>query len=303
MLFLILSPIWYNATGAPGMKHIPRFSTDSLSRNYPEPEEVPAPGARWVVVRDMGVVVTTSPAPTILLDRYPASSGMAVNRSQYLGHLGSTPVYAAEIPGAAPLPGSMVYSGVRELSGTIPDEELALAGIAVQIIGFDRTTRFCGVCGEGMRQLRTERAKRCPACGHTEYPRLSPAIIVLVRNADSVLMVQSKQAPAGRHSLVAGFVEPGEDLVHAVHREVMEETGIRITNVSYAGSEPWPFPNSLMIAFVADYDGGGIEPDGTEVVSAGWFRRDNLPSVPPKLSIARSLIDWWVENGTRPDSR
>ena len=116
-------------------------------------------------------------------------------------------------------------------------------------------------------------------------------------------MVQSKQAPPGRHSLVAGFVEPGEDLVHAVHREVMEETGIRITNVSYIGSEPWPFPNSLMIAFVADYDGNGIEPDGTEVLSAGWFRRDNLPSVPPKISIARSLIDWWVENGTWPGSR
>ena len=180
------------------------------------------------------------------------------------------------------LPGGMEYSGVRELSGIIPEEELALAGLSVQIIGFDRTTRFCGVCGEEMRQLRTERAKRCPACGHTEYPRLSPAIIVLVRNADSVLMVQSKQAPPGRHSLVAGFVEPGEDLVHAVHREVMEETGIRITNVSYAGSEPWPFPNSLMIAFVADYDGNEIEPDGTEVLSAGWFRKGQSPVSSPK---------------------
>ena len=90
--------------------------------------------------------------------------------------------------------------------------------------------------------------------------------------------------------------------MHAVHREVMEETGIRITNVRYAGSEPWPFPNSLMIAFTADYNGGRIEPDGTEVVSAGWFRRDNLPSIPPRLSIARSLIDWWVEDGARPGS-
>ena len=176
-------------TRYPGMKHNARFSTDSLSKNYPEPEEATASGVHWVVVRDDGVGVTTGPAPTILLDRHPASSGCAVVRSQYLGHLGSKPVYAAEITGAVQPPGGMKYSGVRELSGTIPDEELALAGLAVQIIGFDRATLFCGVCGEGMRQLRTERAKRCPACGHTEYPRLSPAIIVLVRNADSVLMV------------------------------------------------------------------------------------------------------------------
>ena len=285
------------------MKHNARFSTDSLSKNYPEPEEATASGVHWVVVRDDGVGVTTGPAPTILLDRHPASSGCAVVRSQYLGHLGSKPVYAAEITGAVQPPGGMKYSGVRELSGTIPDEELALAGLAVQIVGFDRATRFCGVCGEGMRQLRTERAKRCPACGHTEYPGCPLRLLSSSETPIPFSWYRSIRAPPERRSLVAGFVEPGEDLVHAVHREVMEETGIRITNVRYAGSEPWPFPNSLMIAFTADYNGGRIEPDGTEVVSAGWFRRDNLPAIPPKISIARSLIDWWVEEGARPGSR
>ena len=279
------------------MKHTARFSTEGLSRNYPEPEEVPASGALWVTVRENGVAIPAGPAPTIFTDRHPASAGRTVVRTQYLGHLGTRPVYAAETAGASATPDLTIHSGVRELSGKIPDEELAIAALAVQILGFDRTTRFCGACGRGMEQLRTERAKRCPVCGHTEYPRLSPAIIVLVRNGDSILLVRSAGAPPGRYSLVAGFVEPGEDLVHAVRREVREESGIRIANVRYAGSEPWPFPNSLMIAFVADYAGGRIGPDGTEVVSAGWFRRDNLPAIPPKISIARSLIDWWVECG------
>jgi NAD+ diphosphatase len=177
----------------------------------------------------------------------------------------------------------------------VPDDELAIAALAVQIADFDRTTQFCGRCGARTRQLRTERAKFCSDCNLITYPRLSPAIIVLVQKGSQVLLARSPHFPPGLHSTIAGFVEPGENLEQAVSREVFEEVGITVENIRYFGSEPWPFPHSFMIGFVADYAGGEIAIDNNEIVSAGWFDRENLPPVPSPLSISRALIDWWVE--------
>jgi len=218
-----------------------------------------------------------------------------VGRVQYLGHLDATPCYAAEIPPGTELPEGWEYSGVRELFGRVPDDELALAALAVQIIDFDLTTQFCGRCGAKTRQLRTERAKFCSDCNLITYPRLSPAVIVLVQKEDQVLLARSPRFPPGLHSTIAGFVEPGEDLEHAVCREVFEEVGIAVKNIRYFGSEPWPFPHSFMIGFVADYAGGEITIDNKEIVSVGWFDRNNLPPIPSSLSISRALIDWWVK--------
>jgi NAD+ diphosphatase len=274
------------------MDHKARFAADSLHKQYPEPDRIPEDACR-VFVRDGRVCVRRGSTPTIFETLSPDLPGGLKRNARYLGHRRSGTCYAIEVPGELPLPEGLAFSGVRELAGLIPDEELAIAGLAVQVTDFDRTTRFCGRCGTATEPVRTERAKVCPSCHQVVYPRLSPAVIVLVRNNNSVLLVRGKKAPPGRYSLIAGFVEPGETIEHAVHREVREESGIAINNIQYRASEPWPFPNSLMLGFVADYEGGEIVPDGIEIESARWFDRDLLPDLPPKLSITRALIDDW----------
>jgi NAD+ diphosphatase len=277
------------------MDHQARFAVGSLHKQYPEPQELPD-DACLVFVRDGEVGVRAGSVPTIFEAASPDLEEDLARHAQYLGHRGPVPCYAVGVPGDRPLPEGMAYSGVRELDGLVPDEEVAIAGLAVQLTDYDRTTRFCGSCGAPTVPARTERARLCPSCHNIMYPRLSPAVIVLVRNGDAALLIHGKDAPPGRYSLVAGFVEPGETIEQAVRREVMEEAGIAVKNIRYCASEPWPFPNSLMLGFFADYDGGEIAPDGTEVESAAWFDRDHLPDLPGKLSITRALIDHWLDD-------
>jgi len=274
------------------------LSADTLASRYPGPRTVPEEGALFVIVRESGVGVTVGGDPQIFLHKNPASAGCRVERVQYLGHRGAAPCYAAEIAADTPVPEAMQVSAVRELYGMIPGDELGIAALAVQIIDFDRTTQFCGRCGAHTSQLSTERAKVCPACNRITYPRLSPAIIVLVKDGGKILLARSPRFPPGMHSIIAGFVEPGECLEHAVHREVAEETGVSIRNIRYFGSEPWPFPDSLMIGFSADYAGGDIAVDDHEIESAGWFDRDHLPLLPSTMSISRALIEWWRTGGS-----
>jgi NAD+ diphosphatase len=147
-----------------------------------------------------------------------------------------------------------------------------------------------------MEDKTDERAKTCPACGLNSYPRLSPAVIVAVVKDDKLLLATSPRFRSSFWSVLAGFVEPGETLEDCVVREVEEEVGITVRNVRYFGSQPWPFPDSLMLGFTAEYAKGEIKTDGMEIVEADWFGADNLPNVPPSVSIARRLIDWFVEN-------
>ncbi len=166
------------------------------------------------------------------------------------------------------------------------------------MVAWDRTHRFCGQCGAPTEDEPHERAKRCPACGLIGYPRLSPAIIIAVvrktDQGDRLLLARNHRFPTGRYSVIAGFVEPGETLEECAQREVCEEVGIRIRNVRYFGSQPWPFPNSLMIAFTAEYAGGEITLEESEIAEAGWFAAGALPDIPPRMSISRRLIDWFV---------
>jgi NAD+ diphosphatase len=277
------------------MAHTPALSTAQLVFRFPVPEAIPASGALWVVVKKNEVAVTSGTEPTIFFTQNPAGTMGSPDRVLYLGHRDATPCYVAEIAAGTTLSKGREFSGVRGLFGRVPDDELAIAALAVQIADFDRTTQFCGRCGARTRQLRTERAKFCSDCNLITYPRLSPAIIVLVQKGSQVLLARSPHFPPGLHSTIAGFVEPGENLEQAVSREVFEEVGITVENIRYFGSEPWPFPHSFMIGFVADYAGGEIAIDNNEIVSAGWFDRENLPPVPSPLSISRALIDWWVE--------
>lgn len=271
------------------------FSVTTLTEQFPEPAVVPA-DALFVLVSDKGVAIRDGDIPQIYAEVSPPSSGHA-GLVEYLGHRGTVPCYAAELPEGAPVPEGRVISGVRELYGRIPEEDVAIAAFAARIIASAKASRFCGRCGTATGPVFFERAKKCPACGLVIYPRISPAIIVLITRGEEILLARSPRFPAGMHSVIAGFVESGETLEHAVHREVKEEVGIAVKNIRYFASEPWPFPDSLMIGFVAEYAAGKIEIDNNEIISAGWFGRDVLPPLPASMSISRALIDWWVEHG------
>ncbi len=185
----------------------------------------------------------------------------------------------------------MVFKGLRGLFALLDEDAFRLAVRAIQIVDWDRDHQFCGRCGEPTEEQAAERSKKCPRCGLTAYPRLSPAVIVLVARGDQILLARSPHFVAGMYSTLAGFVDPGETLEQAVAREIREEVGVEVTNVRYFGSQPWPFPNSLMIGFRADYAGGEIVIDGEEIEDAGWFRAGGLPRIPPRISIARALIE------------
>ncbi len=261
----------------------------------PVAKEAPAP-AWWfafcgprLLVREDGPIAAV-PAVGDLADFGPAPV-----RRQYLGALDGCPCYAAELDAHAIPPAGWTFAGLRALYGHLGDDLFALAGRAFQIVEWDRTHQFCGACATPTEQLPTERAKRCPRCGLTTFPRLSPAVIVRVTRGDTILLGRAQNFPAAFYSVLAGFVEPGESLEETVEREIQEEVGIRVRNIRYFGSQPWPFPHSLMIGFTAEYAGGEIQVQASELVDAGWFTRDNLPPRPPPLSIARRLIDSFLE--------
>jgi NAD+ diphosphatase len=225
----------------------------------------------------------------------PAIAELYCVRRHYLGVLEGRDCYAVELGTHAVVPEGMALHGLRALYGRLNDDLFAIAGRAVQVLDWDRTHQFCGRCGEHMEQHLTERAKRCPSCGLTNYPRLSPAVIVLVRRDDKILLARSQNFVGGFYSTLAGFVEVGESLEETVQREIREEVGIEVEDIRYFGSQPWPFPNSLMIGFTARHASGEIQIDNVEIKDAGWFHRDNMPNIPGKLSIARKLIDSYLE--------
>ncbi|RXE55841.1 NUDIX hydrolase [Methanoculleus taiwanensis] len=281
--------------------HTGAFSADALTVRYPAPE-IPAEGdALFLLVRGSDICTVVGERPQVFLHADPATAGCRVERTLYLGHRAAIPCYAVEIAVESLLPEGMGACGVRALYGRVPEDDLAAAALAVRIIDFDRTTQYCGRCGAKTVPLTAERAKTCPACSLIVYPRLSPAIIVLVRDGERILLARSPHFPPGMYSIIAGFVEPGENLEHAVHREVREETGVSVRNVRYFGSEPWPFPDSLMIGFTADYAGGDLVADNREIEAAGWFERDNLPPLPSTMSISRALLDRWLHGEGRLD--
>ena len=184
--------------------------------------------------------------------------------------------------------------GLRASYGKISHEHYLKAGKCAEIIYWDINTQYCGVCGAPMKK-HTEISKRCTNCGKEVWPQLATAVIVLIRKGDEVLLVHAKNFRRDFYGLVAGFVETGETLEEAVEREVMEETGLKIKNLKYFASQPWPYPSGLMVGFNAEYAEGDIHLQRSELSDGGWFRRDNLPHIPEKLSIARQLIDNWLE--------
>lgn len=166
-----------------------------------------------------------------------------------------------------------------------------LVGRGVQLAEFYRSHKFCGYCGHSMQVSKTEWAALCGHCRERYYPQIAPCIIVAIRKGDEILLAQHVRHRNGIHTVLAGFVEVGETLEETVAREVMEESNIRVKNVRYVSSQPWPFPNSLMMAFMADYDSGDIKHDPKELLNAAWYPFDALPQLPPPGTIARRLIE------------
>lgn len=219
---------------------------------------------------------------------------LAPERKIYFGALDGKPCYAASLERNRALPDQLEWVDLRALFGSMRDELLWVAGRANHLLDWDQNHRFCGRCGGPTEDKTDERAKWCPRCGSINYPRLSPAVIVAVLKGDRILLGRGKRF--GVFSVLAGFVEPGETLEACVEREIREEAGIGVKNIRYFDSQPWPFPNSLMIGFVAEYAGGEIKIDGSELEEAGWFSKADLPKIPSRISIARRLIDWFVDS-------
>ena len=226
--------------------------------------------------------------------RNVAELGLVPVRQHFLGHLDHHDCYTVELAAGTAPPPRMIFEGLRQVYGRLEEDFFWIATRAVQIIDWDRTHQFCGRCGAPMKPRVTERAKECPQCGLLCFPRLAPAVIVLVERGNKLLLARSRHFAPGLYSVIAGFVEPGETLEEAVVREVHEEIGISIKDIRYFGSQPWPFPHSLMIGFTATYEGGEISLQDTEIEDAAWFVPDNLPPLPGWISIARKLIEWFL---------
>ena len=209
----------------------------------------------------------------------------------YLGRYRGVDCVAFRVDTDAVEPAGWQWRGLRSLFMQMADPLLSLAGRAFQVTEWERSHRFCGRCGTEMRDKPDERAKQCPACGYVVYPRVSPAMMVLVTRGRELLLARANRFPNAMYSALAGFVEPGESIEDCVHREVREEVGIEVTNLKYFASQSWPFPHSLMIAYTAEYESGDARPCDAEIADVKWFSIDALPQLPGPVSISRKLID------------
>jgi NAD+ diphosphatase len=221
---------------------------------------------------------------------------LAVSASwvHYFGDWDGCACCAASLPPDPPAHEGFAWKGLRGLFGLVEEELVWAAGRAGQLVHWHCNHRYCGACGKPTEDHPGERAKICPGCGLINHPRVSPAIIVAVVRDRRLLLAHSPRFPSKFYSVIAGFVEPGETLEECVRREVLEEVGIRVRKIRYFGSQPWPFPDSLMVAFTAEYAAGEIVVNPAEIADAGWFSDDALPPIPPPISIARRLIDWFA---------
>jgi len=215
-------------------------------------------------------------------------------RLQFMGYWQGNPCYSAEVAAETVAPAGWEWRPLRQGYDRLGEVGFSLGGQAARLLDWDRDHQFCGSCGQKTSQLAQERAKICKDCGLRFYSRIAPAMITLVYRGEEVLLARAPRFPGQMYSVLAGFVEAGETLEQTVVREVQEEVGLQVQNLRYFGSQPWPFPNALMLGFVAEYAGGEIQIDREELMDAAWFHRDNLPQLPPRPSIARRLIDWFV---------
>lgn len=216
-----------------------------------------------------------------------------IERRVYLGVYDNSHCFAANLlERPLNLPQNTLFHPIRQSHELLNNSDFfSLISNAKQLLHWDRTTLFCGLCGAQNKLSQEERAKICPTCHNIVYPQITPAMLVLIWREREILLGRSPHFLPGVYSLLAGFVEPGETLEHTVIREVKEEVGISIKNIRYFGSQPWPFPSNLMLGFIAEYDQGELLIDPKELEDAQWFPVDKLPKLPKPISLSRIIID------------
>jgi NAD+ diphosphatase len=258
----------------------------------------PSPADAWIVLdaADRVLVATNDPArfEHVGLDFAPGTPPILVDRDARGG------VWLATIDDAGEIPVGTVFAPAWELISLLEPRRFARFARARMLAAWQRDHRFCSRCGAAVETDSDEYAAVCPRCALRSYPRISPVIIARVTRADEILLARPVRAGRRLYSVLAGFVEVGESLEDTVIREIGEEVGISVTDLTYFGSQPWPFPHALMVAFTARWAGGEISPDPGEIVDAGWYRAGALPPIPPRGSIARAMIDDFL---TRPATR
>ena len=256
----------------------------------------PAGNTCAFIVRDQKVLVDIKDGGhTIPLTDAAAPLGLSISDGYRIGAPDGMACYAFAVPAGTQAPHGMSFTGLRKLFGLLKPEDYAMAIRAVGILNWDRTCRFCSVCGSKVTHLADVFAKQCGACGFTMFPKISPAVIVAVERGDTLLLARSSRFAENLYSVLAGFAEPGESLEDTVRREIKEEVGIEVRNIRYFGSQPWPYPDSLMIGFTAEWASGEIVIDNDEITDARWFTAGNMPLIPDKVSIARALIDEFMK--------
>ena len=227
------------------------------------------------------------------------AAGVPLETVLPLGRLDGTPCFACDLA-EAELPNGFQSVDLRQAFGMLPELEYGIAGFAAHLSHWNRTTVFCPLCGAETERVATEHAKRCSSCGFMQYPRVSPAIIVLIYRPGQILLTRQPSWPPNRYSLVAGFVEAGESLEECLRREIAEEVGVTVGELRYLGSQPWPYPHQLMVGFLARYRAGEIHLSDQELEHAAWFDLDALPDLPPPLSISRRILDWHLASQHEP---
>jgi NAD+ diphosphatase len=221
---------------------------------------------------------------------------LALNHLQCLGAYEGNNCYCAETKELLD-EGLYDFIDLRTYSKGINEDDFLVSAKALLLLDFVRANQRCGVCGSPMvmKDGGNDRAIFCTVCDHMVWPKVAPAIIVAVTKGDKLLLAHNRMFPDGMYSVLAGFVEMGETFEDCVRREVFEETGIKVQNIKYFGSQPWPFPNSMMIGFTAEYLDGAIEVDNDEIVDAKWFKKDEIEGLYRKsISISSDLIGWFM---------
>ena len=237
------------------------------------------------------VRIADDDAPTLMTCAHPNQHGLETAQEHYLGTYGGAHCYAAELVENHIAPNGHALLGLRDLLGHVDETLAGISGRAFQILEWNRNHRYCGRCGGETVIRNNERARTCVPCKRTSYPPVAPVIMILITHGRKMLLARKVGWGNTRYSALAGFVEPGETLETTVIRETREEVGVEIKNIRYFGSQPWPFPNNLMIAFTAEYAGGAVTPDGVEIEEAAFFDVDELPNLPPGISISRRMIN------------
>lgn len=260
--------------------------------------------AYWFIFQNENILTLTDGNTTLpLLIKGRNIHQLDIEKALHIGELNGINCYAtfdhtksgSAIPDTEWVPLRMSY-------GKFNQEMFFIYGRARHLLLWAQNNRYCGQCGNHLELKSDERCLQCPSCGFCSYPRISPAVIVSIEKEGKILLARARRFPTKMYSVLAGFVEPGESLEECIKREIKEEIGIEVKNIKYFNSQPWPFPDSLMIAFTSEYAGGELSIDKNELVDAGWYSPEEFPMIPGKLSIARALIDYYIHRNLRFDT-